>query len=321
MHDPPDGKVMEGIGRAKPVFTLVCPVRNQRSHNRVFWETLTRYSYHPFHLIVVDNASTDGSGDYFRSVGATVLRQDRNTPYPEAMNLGTAMAQTEFVCHINNDVIVGVRWDRILLEEMERHGIDFACPASLEFLPTLRETRRGMRRWRRIGKQHPHASAEELYTMWRKMYPDWEAHCEENAQRNQGKIRDGISGHTVMVRKSSFDRIGGLDERHVASDWDLYLTARKRELTVGDVKCPKVVLSSFVHHFRKATVRSMKVPWESERPIEYNFWAKWTAEDLERMWPYPSQIHSHPKFFREPMRAVRFHFKRMFDLYEWEDDW
>jgi GT2 family glycosyltransferase len=308
-------------GARAPVFTLVCPVHDQLSHNRVFWETLNRYTYHPFRLIVIDNASSDGSGDFFREAGATVLRQERNTPYPEGMNLGTAESATEFVCHINNDVIVGVHWDRILLEAMERDALDIACPSSLEFMPTLRETRKGLRRWRKVGRRHPGASPEELYAIWRRMYGDWEAYCAAFAKRSAGRTVDGINGHTVMVRKSSFLRLGGLDERVIGSDWDLFLTAKKREVTVGDVKAPKIVLDAYVHHFMQATARSTKVFYEGKQPIITDLWKKWDMDEVERLWPFPASIHPHPRFFAEPLRCIRFHFKRLFDLYEYGEDW
>ncbi len=303
------------------MISLVCAVHNRLPHNRLFWETLCRYTFHPFELIVVDNASTDGSGDYFRGVGAAVLPQERNLPYPEAMNLGTAKAAGEYVCHINNDVVVGVHWDRRLLEAMERHGLDIVCPASIEFMPTLRETRRALRRWRRIGKRHDRASYEELLAMWARMYGPWEDFCARFARANEGKVSPGINGHTVMLRRSALEALGPLDERFVATDWDLYLTARKREALAGDVKAPKVVFAAYVHHFMQATARSPERGYEGSRPLLLDIRAKWPQGELETYWPFPADIHAKPTPAGQPLRWAKYHVKRLFDLYERGEDW
>ena len=57
-----------------------------------------------------------------------------------------------------------------------------------------------------------------------------------------------------MIRKTTYEKIGGLDERIQAADWDLYYTLRKRERDVGDVRRVMVLGATFVHHFIRATM-------------------------------------------------------------------
>ncbi len=303
------------------MISMVCAVHDQLSHNQVFWETLVKYTFHPFELIVVDNRSTDGSGDFYRRMGATVLPQERNCPYPEAMNIGTLHARGKYICHINNDVIVGVHWDKALVEALEELSLDVVIPACLEFMPTLRETRKGLRRWRRIGSGHHRASREELLSAWMWMYGDWERFCAEHARRNRGRIADGIIGHTVMMKRSAWEKVGPFDERVIGTDWELYLTAKKREQTIGDIRAPKIVLWSYVHHFGQATARGTKDAYEGMQPLCWDLREKWSGEEIEKYWPYPAQIHPKPKFLEHPLRFLRCHFKRAFDLYEREEDW
>ena len=81
------------------------------------------------------------------------------------------------------------------------------------------------------------------------MYGDWERYCGEAHRAFAGTMFDGIVGSCVMIRRSAYDALGGLDERIQSADWDLYYTLRKREQVIGDVKRCMVVGASFVHHF------------------------------------------------------------------------
>lgn len=55
-------------------------------------------------LLVVDNASLDGSADVAERVGAQVIRNQRNEGYGRANNVGVAAAETTFVLVANPDL-------------------------------------------------------------------------------------------------------------------------------------------------------------------------------------------------------------------------
>ena len=57
-------------------------------------------------LIVVDNASSDGSVAIARRRGATVLRNDTNLGFAAAANIGAKAVQKPFVCFLNPDCLV-----------------------------------------------------------------------------------------------------------------------------------------------------------------------------------------------------------------------
>jgi GT2 family glycosyltransferase len=61
------------------------------------------------HLVCVDNASTDGSAEVLEGLwpGATVVRQDSNTGFAAAVNVGLATCVSEFVALLNYDVRLG----------------------------------------------------------------------------------------------------------------------------------------------------------------------------------------------------------------------
>ena len=125
--------------------------------------------------------------------------------------------------------------------------------------------------------------------MIRAMYGDWERYCVEVHRAFCDDVFDGIVGSCVMMRRAAYDKIGGLDERVQAADWDLYYTLRKREQEVGDVKRVKVLGATFVHHFIRATIKSKREPFACthERWLIDN---KWSRAEQARLWCKPEEF-------------------------------
>ena len=70
----------------------------------------------PWELIVVDNGSTDGTGDYLAGlqdaspVPVTVIANGTNRGFPAAINQGLHEARGEYLVLLNNDVVVTDDW-------------------------------------------------------------------------------------------------------------------------------------------------------------------------------------------------------------------
>jgi hypothetical protein len=94
-----------------------------------------------------------------------------------------------------------------------------------------------------------------------------------------------------MIRKTTYEKIGGLDERIQAADWDLYYTLRKRERDVGDVRRVMVLGSTFVHHFIRATMKSKREPFACTHERQ-SIDQKWSAADQASLWCKPEEFLS-----------------------------
>ena len=57
-------------------------------------------------IIIVDNASTDGSAEYAAQLGATVIHNTQNQGYGRANNQGIRAAQSDYVLIVNPDLVV-----------------------------------------------------------------------------------------------------------------------------------------------------------------------------------------------------------------------
>lgn len=276
------------------MISIITAVHNQLAHNKLFLESIKRYTYHPYEIIIIDNFSTDGSDALFESNGCKVIRNSNNLCYPESMNMGIKEAKNDFLCFLNNDVYVGVDWDRHLIEGMNMYKLDAVSPVGIEKMPSPSITKKYSRKWKRLGRsRHPKMQEEGLRSLLNRMYGDWDEFCKGTYNSYYGRIFDGITGCCVMVKRGLIDKVGLWDERVQAGDWDLYLRVRKRESDVGDVKRIMTICWSYVHHFIRATAKNNPIPFACIHP-KVSVEEKWGIEEVRRLWSDPDEVR--PKF-------------------------
>jgi GT2 family glycosyltransferase len=266
------------------MLSVIVAVHNQLGHNQLFVEGIRRYTTGAYEVIVIDNHSTDGSSEFFEATGCRVIRNRVNLCYPESMNLGIREAKGEFLCLINNDLYVGPNWNGILIDAMSAYGLDVVSPLGVEMMPTPELTNWLHDRWAAIGRGRLSTGKGEaqLRRMIRQMYGDWETFCREIQRSFGGLLFDGLHGACVMMRRSVIDRIGYLDERLQAADWDLYFTLRKREEEKRDVRRYMMVGGAYVHHFVRATMKGRREPFACTHP-RLSIDEKWTSEERTRL--------------------------------------
>jgi len=149
-------------------------------------------------IIVVDNASTDGSVDVVRRwPDVRLVALTMNAGFAHANNVGLAMARGTDVLLLNSDTIVPSGAIDRLLAELDRHPdvavvgprlVDGNGRAELSFgrmIGPFNEARQ---------KRLARSGAVDLMTS-RRRYPDW------------------VSGACLLVRRADAEAVGGLDER------------------------------------------------------------------------------------------------------------
>jgi GT2 family glycosyltransferase len=287
------------------LLSVIVAVHNQLGHNQLFLEGIRRYTNCPYEVIVIDNHSSDGSAEFFEREGCRVIRHDRNLCYPESMNAGSRVAKGEWLCHINNDLYVAPSWNQRLIDAMERHKLDAASPLGLEMMPSARLTAWMQRRWAAIGQGRLSSGRgiEQLRVMIKTMYGDWEGYCREVHRAFANRVFDGIVGSCVMMRKSAYDKLGGLDEHIQAADWDLYYRLRKREQEIGDMKRVMVLGATFVHHFIRATMKSKREPFACAHE-RWSIDRKWSPAEQASLWCKPEEFVPPPIWSRMFSRHI-----------------
>ena len=117
-------------------ISLVIPVYNQLVHTMQCLESILRLPDKGDEIIVVDNASTDGTPDYLKNVGVTVISNATNLGCAKAWNQGIRASRGAVVGILSNDIVLTPGWLPSLLRFMEQSGHGIVSPA----MP---------RRWRR----------------------------------------------------------------------------------------------------------------------------------------------------------------------------
>lgn len=99
-----------------PHFSVITPLYNKAPYVRKAMESVVGQTYKDWEMVVVDDGSTDGSGDIVRSVNDNrirLVRQD-NSGVSAARNRGVAESAAPYICFLDADDW----WEPTFLEEI-----------------------------------------------------------------------------------------------------------------------------------------------------------------------------------------------------------
>jgi N-acetylglucosaminyl-diphospho-decaprenol L-rhamnosyltransferase len=203
--------------------SIVIPLYNQLKYTKLCLESLQTTLTELPEIILVDNASTDGTADYLKSLSKVkVISNVQNLGFAGGCNIGIKAASGEWVVVLNNDVIVAPGWLDGMLDAANYWKLQIVTPA-------IRE-------------------GEYTY--------DISAYARELTGRMQRVIRRGrANGICFMAHRSVFETIGLFDEKFLIGqyeDKDFFLRAARAGFALGSVG------SAFLHHFGSATQKAMK---------------------------------------------------------------
>jgi len=98
----------------KDKVSIICPTWNKLEFLKPMMESIERNTKWPFELIVVDNASDDGTQEYVLNSGLKMdgqyIRNEDNKGFAIPNNQGAKVAKGNFICLLNNDTIVTKGW-------------------------------------------------------------------------------------------------------------------------------------------------------------------------------------------------------------------
>ncbi|MCV2401426.1 glycosyltransferase [Marinomonas sp. C2222] len=265
------------------MISIITAIHNQIGMNKIFLEYLKKNTKSEFELIIIDNKSTDESADFFEKHGATVIRNDGNYSYPYSQNQGIKASSGEYMCFLNNDIIVGKHWDETLIQSMESNGLEVATSCGVERIEDEVQSKKLKRRWKKIKNTLSIFGTHEknLRRMHKIMYKNWDRFTDERRNKFQGKVIEGFVGNTVVIKRSALDKIGLWDERIQGADFDLSMRVKKRSIEHGDIKPIHIALDAFNHHYIRLTIKT-KFPPFKDRDNLISVEEKWGEEAMSK---------------------------------------
>lgn len=103
----------------KSTVTVLVPAYNDESTIGIVLQALVCLTYRPIEIVVVDDASTDGTADIARRFPVTLIQNDTNRGLGFNLNAGLQRCKGEFLVVVQSDCeVIGEDWLDRMLEPM-----------------------------------------------------------------------------------------------------------------------------------------------------------------------------------------------------------
>lgn len=238
------------MNSSQPLFSIVIPNWNGKRFLQVCLQALQRQTYRSIEVIIVDNASTDGSQEYVKSDFAWVklIELPENRGFTGACNAGLQAGQGVFVALLNNDTEVDLGWAAAVVDAFQRHP-ETGIVASKMLLFDRRD--------------HIH-TAGDFFTR------DGRAGNRGVWQRDEGQFDEetyvfSACGGSSAYRRTMLDQIGLLDDDYFFSLEDMDMAWRAQ---LSGWRC-LYTPAAIVYHHLSATGGGVTASYYDGRNLIY----------------------------------------------------
>lgn len=213
--------------------TIIIPNYNGKHFMEPCLASLRNQSFQDFKILVVDNASSDGSVEYMKDhyPEIEIIALDKNYGFSKAVNVGIQHSKTPYVILLNNDTTVDSHYVEEMIKAIEHSPRIFSVSSKM------------------IQMYHPELidSAGDLYTIL-----GWGV-CRGSGRPSTNytkpeEIFTACAG-AAIYRRSAFNRIGYFDENHFAYLEDIDVGYRAKIHGYKNMYCP----TALVYHVGSGT--------------------------------------------------------------------
>jgi GT2 family glycosyltransferase len=242
-----------------PRASVVLLTHDNLAFNRLCLASVFENTDYPnYELLVVDNASTDGTVEELRRLSALLphmrlIENDHNAGFGPGNNQGLAAATGDLFVLLNNDTIVPRGWLTRLARHLEDRRVGLLGPATNR---TCNEAQLDI----------PYQTYAEFQAV---------ARLQAGRQERERLPIRMLAMFCCAFRRETYERLGPLDERYevgMFEDEDYALRAKEAGLAV--VWTPEV----YVHHAYHASIGKLLPSGEYMRLVRLNqgrFEEKW----------------------------------------------
>ncbi len=257
----------------QPLFSVIIPNWNGQPFLQTCLDALRAQTYSPIEVIIVDNASVDGSQDYIKQhyPDVQLIELSENRGFTGACNVGLEAAEGDYLALLNNDTEVQPRWAAAVVDAFARHR-DVGIVASKMLLFDKRD--------------HIH-TAGDFFTV------DGRAGNRGVWQKDEGQFDSeefvfSACGGSAVYRKTMLNDIGLLDDDFFFSLEDIDLGWRAQLAGWRVLYTPAAI----VYHHLSATGGGVTASYHDGRNLIFvlvknvpgAIWRKYGGKILKAQW-------------------------------------
>ena len=235
--------------------TIIIPNYNGKHFMEPCLQSLSEQTCRDFKVLVVDNASSDGSLEYMSEhyPDIEVISLKKNYGFSKAVNVGIEHSTTPYVILLNNDTTVDTHYVEEMIKAIEKSPRIFSVSSKM------------------IQMYHPELidSAGDLYTLM-----GWGV-CRGTGRpvsnyKKADQMFTACAG-AAIYRRNAFSKIGLFDENHFAYLEDIDVGYRAKIYGYKNTYCP----TALVYHVGSGTsgskYNSFKVKLSARNNIYLNY--------------------------------------------------
>ena len=205
--------------------------------------SLSKQVFTDFEIILVDNGSEDGSGEWVKSnyPDTKVIEFQKNHGFAKAINEGVKQSSSEYVVFLNNDTSVDKKW----LGELIKYGDSYPEVISVN-----------SKILNYYNRKIIDGVGIEINEVGQAKSIGWKK--EDKGQYEKEEYIFGATGGASLFRRKDFIKVGDFDENYFMYSEEVDFAFRAQFAGWKSIYCPKAV----AFHKHKAT--SKKLPQHVE---------------------------------------------------------
>jgi len=235
-------------------------------------ESLARQTRKAEQVIVVDNASSDGSAALVRArfPWVTLIEASTNTGFAEGNNIGLAAATGDYVALLNTDAVADARWLESLVDALERDPHAAGAEGKIYYADARTRIEQAGALFNNIGNY------------WGRGHRD-----EDRGQFEESMEVAGVTACAMLVRRKALGGAPLFDASLFMYGEELDLTIRLRSDGWSIVFEPRAV----VHH---AGMRSLNAAVDAPRLFQQFHANRNRLKLVAKYWPWPLLLRNLP---------------------------
>jgi GT2 family glycosyltransferase len=267
LEEMPFTEVRQALDSLYPKASIIILTYNNLDYTRQCLESISAKTAYPsYEIIIVDNASTDGTVEFLQDYAAShpnfqLVLNGENRGFATGNNQGIAASTGEYIVFLNNDTVVTQGWLSGLISHMRDPAVGAVGPVT-----------NSAGNESKIGADYSEISGLDNFA---RRYR--QAHAGDSFEIRM------LALFCMLVRRSVIDQVGLLDERFevgMYEDDDFSLRIRQKGFRI---LCAEDV---YIHHWGSVSFSQLEAERYQRLHLENRkkFEEKWGTEWQPHRW-------------------------------------